>query len=134
MLVMIMLAVSIIVPMKKAGAATTYNNTISASTQSSVSSNGKLKTIMQVIGIKDRTTRIEVELYVEKRILGIFWSRVDIDLPNNVWTDFVNASQYSNTFTTQLNSTGTYRVKGQFTVYGSGGAADVIPFEDTVTY
>ena len=88
---------------------------------------------MQVMGIKGKTTRIEVELYVEKRVLGIFWSRIDIGTPNNVWTDAVNAYQYNNTFSTQLSSTGTYRVTVQFSVYGSGGSTDVIPKEETLS-
>ena len=119
---------------KNANAATTFNNTIYADLISYVDSNGKLHSDLYVDGKKNITTLIEADLYVEKRILGIFWTRVNIGYPNNVWHDSITGYHYSNFFETNLNSTGTYRVKVTYTVSGSGGTADVINFTDTVTY
>lgn len=133
-LTLLLLVMSIAVPIKKASAAITYNNTYSATQSSSVNSNGKLSTQLSVTGIKGTTQRIETELYVEKRILLVFWSRVDIGCPNNVWTDAVNSYLYSNTFTHDLTSTGTYRVTVTYTVSGTGGTDDVITITKTVTY
>lgn len=133
-LTLLLLAMSIAVPIKKASAAIMYNNVNQATLDCSVSSSGQLSADLLVTGIKGKTTRIEVELYVEKRFLLVFWSRVDIGCPNNVWTDAVNAVNYSHTFSTSLSSTGTYRTTVTYTVSGTGGSADVITLTDTVTY
>lgn len=128
---MIVLAVtvlfmSIVVPLKKAEASMMYNNLSYANIEGSVNSDGRLQVVLSANGIKGVTTRIKAELYVEKRILGIFWSRVDIGYTNNVWEDSTTDVVYSNTFSTNLNSTGTYRVTVTFTAYGSGGQNDVV--------
>ena len=119
---------------RSAKAATTYNNTSSASISSYVDSNGKLHSLLIVTGIKGITTLIEADLYVEKRILGIFWKKIDIGYPNNIWHDSTTSFHFYNEFITQLPSTGTYRVKVTYTVSGSGGSADIIPITDNVTY
>ena len=122
------------VPISRVSAATTYNNTTSVTMNTSISSAGLLNTSLHVSGKSGITSKIHVELYVEKRILGIFWSRVDIGTPDNIWTDSITGCTYNNTFSTQLNSTGTFRVTAEFTVYGSGGAADIIDKENTASY
>ena len=109
------------VPASKVSAATTYNNTISASLSCNVDSAGCLYSYLSVAG-KSGTTRISVELYVDKQILGLFWSRVDIGCPNNIWTDYTTKNCYSNSFSTGLPSHGTFRVTVTYTVSGSGGA------------
>ena len=133
-LALLMLAAGIYVPLKKARAATTYNNTTSATMNSSISSSGHLHTVLSVTGIKGKTTRIGVELYLEKRFLGLFWKRVDIGYTNNVWIDSTTSTTYTNTFDFDLSSTGTYRTTVTYTVSGSGGADDVIVITDTDTY
>ena len=133
-LTLLLLPMSIAVPLQKASAAIMYNNTTSASLNCSVNSSGKLSAVMSVVGKAGKTSRIGVELYVEKKVMLVFWKKVDIGYPNNVWTDSVNATNYSNTFQTDLSSTGTYRTTVTYTVSGSGGANDVITLTDTVTY
>ncbi len=133
-LALLMMIMSVYVPFKQAEAATTYNNTTSASLSGSVNANGRLTASLYVLGIKGKTTRIETSLYVEKRILGIFWSRVDIGCEDNIWHDSVTNYYYSNSFCCDLSSTGTYRVTVTYTVSGSGGASDVITKTCTVTY
>lgn len=127
------LAMNVLVPIRKIEAATTYNNTISANLNCSMNS-GELSAYLDVTGIKGTTTQISVELYVEKRVLGIFWKKVNIGYPNNVWTDSVSGYLYSNVFTTQLSSTGTYRTTVTYTVSGSGGTPDEITLRSTVAY
>lgn len=111
----------------------TYNNTTYANISCSIE-NGRLQTALSVTGIKGVTTRIKAELYVEKRVLGIIWTRVDIGYTNNVWIDSTTSYIYSNIFTHTLESTGTYRVTVTFTVSGSGGSDDVIVKTNTLTY
>ena len=133
-LALLTLVMGLIVPLRKAEAATTYNNTTNATLNCSVNTSGLLQVSMSVTGIKGKTSGIAVELYVEKRILGIFWKKVDIGCPNNIWTDSTTNYYYSHVFSHSLTSTGTYRVTVTYTVSGSGGADDVIPMTDTVTY
>lgn len=133
-LTLLLLVMSIAVPIKKASAAITYNNTVSATLNCSVNSSGRLTAAMNVTGIAGTTKKIQVELYVEKRFLLVFWSRVDIGYTDNVWTDSVSGYYYNNSFHTDLSSTGTYRTTVTYTVSGSGGADDVITKTSTVTY
>ena len=130
----LLLAMSVYVPFHNASAATTYNNAASAALFCEVNSNGRLKATLSASGISGVTSRIKVELYVEKRVLLFFWSRVDIGCEDNVWKDSVNGFNYTNTFQTNLSSTGTYRTTVTYTFSGSGGADDVITKTYTVTY
>ena len=133
-LALLTLVMGVVVPYRRAEAATTYNNTISASILCNINLNGCLGASLSVTGMKGKTTKISVELYVEKKVLGVFWSRVNIGCPNNVWTDSTTGTNYSNTFSFDLSSTGTYRVTVTFTVSGSGGSDDIIVKTSTVTY
>lgn len=133
-LAVVMLVMSIAVPFEKAEAAMTYNNTMSANLYCNIESNGHLCANMDVTGYKNRTTSIHVELYVEKRVLGIFWSRVEIGYTNNTWIDSTTSYIYSGVFDTALPSTGTYRTTVTYTITGTGGSDDVIVKTDTVTY
>ena len=132
-LAMLMFVVSMLVPIKRADAAMMYNNTNNASLSASINSNGKLSASLYVMGMKGKTTKIETSLYVEKKILGLFWSRVDIGYTDNIWHDSTSNYYYSHTFSHDLTSTGTYRVTVTYTVSGSGGANDVITITDTTS-
>ena len=133
-LALLMLVMGIYVPFKKAEAAMLYYNTTDAFLSASVNSSGYLQAWMTVTGKSGKTTLIEADLYVEKRILGVFWKRVEIGYNNNVWHDSTTSYSYSNSFGYNLNSTGTYRVTVTYTVSGTGGPADVITLSEIVTY
>ena len=133
-LMLLMLIMGTFVLYRKVEAATMYYNTSAALLNCSVNSNGLLEATLSVTGIKNRTTHISVELYVEKKILGLFWSRINIGYPDNIWTDSTTNYLYSNIFTTSLPSEGTYRVTVTFTVSGTGGANDVIVKTNTISY
>ena len=133
-LALLTLVMGVIVPLRNAEAATTYNNTSSADLICSVNTSGTLQASLSVTGYKNKTTHISVELYVEKRILGIFWKKVDIGCTNNIWTDSTSNYCYTHVFSHSLTATGTYRVTATYTVSGTGGSDDVIQLRDTVTY
>ena len=78
----------------------------------------KLKIYYDYTGLSGKTTKVVITTYIEKKTLGLFWSRVENGQPNNQWVD--------TSYTFQLSSTGTYRVTVTYKVYGSGGAADEI--------
>ena len=68
---------------------TRYNNTVMASSVASISESGLLTVDNQFQGIRGKTTKGEITTYVEKKTLGLIWTRVDIGQPNNQWVDVV---------------------------------------------
>lgn len=111
-----------------------YNNTSSANCAMSISDSGKMTISYRVYGYSSSTTRIVINTYIEKKVAGLFWSRVDIGETNDEWVDTINKTSYIGSRSYQLSSTGTYRVSVTYTVYGAGGAADVIPFTIEKSY
>ena len=111
-----------------------YNNTKSASVFAKVDKDGELTISYLFNGYDDRTTKVVITTYIEKKVLGLFWTRVDNGQPNEHRIDTIYISEYYGSRTFKLTSNGTYRVKATYVVYGSGGSADNIPCENQVTY
>ena len=111
-----------------------YNNVISVSSNASISSTGVLKVTNSYTGDSSVTTKAIITTYIEKKILGIFWSRVDINQTNDEWVDTIYNYKYSGYHSIQLPSTGTYRVTVEYVIYGTGGSADTITKEIQKTY
>ena len=111
-----------------------YNNTAGTSTNFSISTTGKATITATYSGIASKTTGATVTSYIEKRTLRIFWSKVDIGQPNNEWVD--TSSDYTDVFVHEfyLSSTGTYRAKVVYEISGTGGATDVINYDQERTY
>lgn len=130
----LMLVVGMMIPYRNAEAAMTYNNTTDAYLSADIDTNGTLQATLLVNGKKGVTTCIEADLYIERKTLGIFWTRVDIGYNNNVWHDSTTSHYYNNSFSTDLVSNGTYRVVVSYTVHGTGGANDIIPKTVIVVY
>ena len=110
------------------------NNTATTSTNFVISSSG-MATISAVYnGYQNITTGAKITSYIEKRTLGIFWNKVDIGETNNEWVD--TSSDYLGAFghQFQLPSTGTYRATVVYEISGTGGATDVIEYEQERTY
>lgn len=78
-------------------------------------------------------TSAKIETYVEKRVMGIFWSKVNNGQPNNTWVATSTATVYMKNYTLQLNSTGTFRVTAKYTFYGSNGS-ETVTRQPTATY
>lgn len=113
---------------------TRNNNTVMASSVASISDSGLLTVDNQFQGIRGKTTKGEITTYVEKKTLGLFWTRVDIGQPNNQWYDVVYDYAYNGTHTFQLSNHGTYRITVVYVISGSGGEADTITQTMTKTY
>lgn len=111
-----------------------YNNTSTAYCTMSIDDAGEMTISYRVYGYASSTTKIVINTYIEKKVLGLFWSRVDIGEANDEWIDTINKTSYIGSRSYQLSSTGKYRVNVTYTVYGTGGSADVIPFEIEKTY
>ena len=113
---------------------TRYNNVLSINTYADISGNGLLTVDYCFKGRQGVTTKGEITSYVEKKILGLFWVRVDIGQPNNQWYDLVYDYKYNGSHTCQLSAQGTYRITVVYVISGSGGAADTITERITTTY
>lgn len=104
------------------------NNTSSTYTAFSISNSGVATVSVEYMGYPNVTTNATITIKIEKHNLLVFWKDVVEDAIT------VNAEYFLNDYTYQLEDTGTYRCTVVYTVSGTGGADDVITFEDTQTY
>ena len=75
----------------------------------------------------------EIHTYVERRVLGIFWSKVDNGQTDNTWIDTSSKLNFEKNHYLSLPQSGTYRVTAEFTFYGSNGSESITK-QQTVTY
>lgn len=111
-----------------------YNNVVSARCSASVSSSGVITITNNYMGIKAVTTKAIITTYIEKKVLGLFWSRVNIGTTDEQWCDTIYNYMYSGNHSFQLPSKGTYRVTAVFKIVGTGGADDEITCEVDTKY
>lgn len=131
----VLLLAGLAIPALAAGEITPYyNNTSNTRTVAYISDNGILNVTNRFNGFQGVTSKVVITTYVEKKILGLFWSRVDIGQPDDQWEDTAYGAIFNSTHTHQLTSTGTYRVTAIFVVSGVGGADDTITNTYEVTY
>ena len=111
-----------------------FNNTLTTSTNFTITTAGKATISASYDGYYGVTTGATITSYIEKRTLGIFWSRVDIGQPNNEWVDVT--TDYYDAFVHEfyLEKTGTYRATVVYEIRGTGGATDVIDYVQERTY
>lgn len=102
------------------------NNAERSSCIFDISSSGLSTVHVSYTGIQGVTTKVTVTTYLQKKTLGLFWTKVDIGTTNKEWVD--TSTQVSGTFVHQyqLQSTGTYRAVITIVFSGTGGADDEI--------
>ena len=95
----------------------------------SIDSNGLASMDYYCKGVEGVTTRIEISSQIQKKTLW-WWNDVDGG------SYFFEKDSYECTFwnTKQLSKSGTYRLVVTYTVYGTGGAADVINSQVEASY
>ena len=111
-----------------------FNNVVRVSNQAEVSSSGKLTATNRYTADANVFSKAIITTYVEKKVLGLFWSRVDIGQTNDKWIDVIYECLYTGFHYFQLSDKGTYRVTSEFVVYGSGGPADTVTETATTEY
>lgn len=111
-----------------------YNNVDYASSNADVSSSGTLTITNKFSASNSVFSRAVITTYIERKTLGLFWSRVDIGQNNDEWVDTVYNNVYTGSHSHQLTKSGTYRTTVEYVFYGSGGAADTISKEIEVEY
>lgn len=104
------------------------NNTLMTNTDFVISSAGMAMVAYNYEGYSNITTGATIEIVIQKRNFLFFW--------NDVVNETINVSgvRCNEVNSYQLSSTGTYKCTVTYTVYGTAGEADVIPFERTVKY
>lgn len=103
-----------------------FNNVISTGTAFTITDTGLACASVNYNGIQGVTTRVMCKIYLEKKVLGLFWTRVDLGNTNDEWIDTSTevADRFSHTI--QLSSTGTYRAVFNIVVGGTNGGSDVV--------
>lgn len=104
------------------------NNTAYTSTSFNILDTGKACVVIDFEGYPNITTGATITIKLEKRTLLLFWSDV-IDE-----TITVAGDNYFNELHYQLEDKGTYRCTVVYTISGTGGADDILTFEDTAKY
>lgn len=111
-----------------------YNNVSSVSSYAEISSSGVITITNKFSANASVFTKAIIKTYIERKTLGLFWTRVDINQTDDEWDDVTYDNVYSGTHSHQLEKTGKYRVTVEYVIYGSGGAADTITREIEETY
>ena len=104
------------------------NNTASHYTEFTISEDGKAIIDLEYTGFPNVTTGATITMKIEKRNLLVFWT----DIVETTYS--VSGSSYSYQHVYLLEKTGTYRCTVEYVISGTGGADDVITFQDTKTY
>lgn len=111
-----------------------YNNTASTTTNFGITASGKASIAGNYYAYSQYFQSATITAYLEKRTLGLFWSRVDIDTPNNEWVYSSTEPVDAFAFDHYVDKTGTYRATVVYEISGTGGATDVIEYEQERTY
>lgn len=116
---------------EETGEKSLYYNIVKST--ATISSNGELS-ITNVYTISSSAfTSAKISTYVERKVLGLFWIKVDNGQPNKTWVAYPTATVYNNQYTLQLSQTGNYRVTVEYIFYGSNGSESLTK-QPTATY
>lgn len=106
-----------------------YNNTDTTEAVFVIDENGKASVSFTCFGYDGITTNIVVETKIQKKFLW-WWNDVD----GASWTDESTEVYCTNTHSIQLTNSGTYKAVITFSVYGTGGEADIFTREIEDSY
>ena len=110
-------------------AASTYTNqTAMTNTNFYISDSGLADVSVLYEGREGLTTSAAITIKISKRSFLFFWNEVVTT------TLYSNEVEYSTIYSYQLSSKGTYKCEVEYCISGTGGADDILTFEDTATY
>lgn len=113
-----------------ASSITTYTNNVNTTNTSfSISSTGNATVSNNYAGKSGLVTKGTIVTKVQKKV-GLIWITVD----GGKWTETSTATNYAQSHSIQLSSTGTYRAHVEFTISGTGGSDDKITKNVEKTY
>ena len=79
-------------------------------------------------------TNVTIETYIQKRTLGLIWTKVDNGEVNKTWIDTSTAEYGYFVHHLQLEDNGTYRTVFKITFSGTGAEDDVITEKVVAVY
>lgn len=112
-----------------AGVEPRWNNTSTATVGLYINENGRATVSLACLGLNGVTTKITAETKLERK-WGLLW----LDVDGAEWTDTTTSYTLSVNHYAQLSKTGTYRATTEYTVTGTGGAADTFTARSEYTY
>lgn len=104
------------------------NNTGLIKTRFVITDTGDAIVSVKYEGYPNITTGATITIKIEKRSFLLFWSAVVEEIITVSDTFYFNELHY------QLEDTGTYRCTVEYVISGSGGADDVITYEEEQKY
>ena len=104
------------------------NNTGLTKTRFVITDTGDAIVSVKYEGYPNITTGATITIKIEKRSFLLFWSDVVEEIITVSDTFYFNELHY------QLEDTGTYRCTVEYVISGSGGADDVITYEEEQKY
>ncbi len=106
-----------------------YSNCDSCATSFAVA-DGMAYMFVTYYAYTDSFTYAKLTAKIQKQVLGIFWTTVDIGTTNNEWVSYNYSIDGIFDKSYPVDGYGTYRVLYTLEVYGNDGTVDVI--EDTI--
>lgn len=115
---------------QREGVSPLNNNVVTTTVNFSISSDGNAEVNVKYVGYDNITTGATITVTIKKNTFLFFWKEVVNE------TYVVLGESYSNIYNYDLSShgSGKYRCNVTYTISGSGGADDVIPFEKDASY
>ena len=113
------------------GVKSLYFNTVDST--ASITSGGLLSITNYYTINSSAFTSAKISTYVERKILGLFWVKVDNGQPNKTWVANTTAKSYQKEYTLQLSQTGNYRVTVEYIFYGNNGT-ETVTRQPTASY
>lgn len=105
-----------------------FNNVFEINTDFSISQSGLVAIYVSYEGYEGITTGAKIEIKLQRKTWGLFWSDVD------TWTRIPGTVSFIDCVTHQLTKTGTYRAVVRYEIRGTAGESDVHTFEHEFTY
>lgn len=105
-----------------------YNNVFVIDTYFAVSASGLAAIYVSYEGYEGITTGAKIEVKLERKTWGLFWSEVE------TWTRIPGTVDFETELTYQLTKTGTYRATVKYEIRGTAGESDTHTFQHEITY
>lgn len=114
-------------PSAEEGITPYYSNT-NICTVTFVAAEGEAMAAVSYFGKSDSFAYIRINVTIQKRFLGIFWSTID------EWGETYLSVEGHADYSTPIEDKGTYRAVFDIEVHGTDGSVDTINEEITSTY
>lgn len=105
-----------------------FNNVFVINTDFSISQSGLAAIFVSYDGYEGITTGAKIEIKLQRKTWGLFWTNVD------TWTRIPGTVDFSDCVTHQLTRTGTYRAIVTYEIRGTAGDPDTYTFDHEMTY